>query len=177
MLHHRVGPTCTISCFSDLCFSQTITRRLWHKNTDNWSPRGHTNYFLCKSQAKEDQLSSYIMRGSAKLLHCFVFTFPSLFSHLNGKCDQQKCQKDVPPLTQPRPNWFVSLYGSQACVSFSILRLIVSTSAQSNDLWLKTRWTHTHELAQMYSIYITHTLYTHAYPGRREDSHVWERTS
>lgn len=114
----------TIRCLSDLCLSQTVTRRLWHKNTNNWSvldsQRSYQLFPVWKLSKRRPttQVHHETSSGTAALF-CFHVSFSlyCLFSHSDWKCHRMKYQKNVLPLTQPKPNWFVSIYGSQAFYS------------------------------------------------------------
>lgn len=185
-LHQWMGSTCTISCLSDLCLSRAATRRLWHKNTDNWSvldsQRSH-QLFPVKAKQRKTNHQSLSRDEEPKMLHCFVFTFLlSLYSlsfplSQTGNVTRRNVRKMSCLSLKPKANRFISLYRSLACVSLYtfIIRLKTSTSAQSHDLPTLDTDTHTHTFTGTYSMYThmytvqvnkgseTYTVKTHLY--------------
>ena len=136
------------SCLSALCLSQAVTRRLWHKNTVNWSELdSQRSHQLFPVKAKRRRTGFQNQSGEMEPKCCtllflrFNFLFIlHLFLHQTGNVTRGNVREmSCLHLTHFKANWFISLYGSRARVSIIILK--TSTSAQSHDLLLKTRET------------------------------------
>ena len=171
VIHLWRSPTCPVCCLlSDLFLSQTVTRRLWHKNTHNWSlfdsQRSH-QLFHVRNRAKDDRLLRSILRRGAKMLHCFLFKtyFSQYFSSLSfRKCHQKKCQKNVLPLTQPQPkavcfsvlfsSWRLSFYSDQQTQHVNICPVTGPVTQLQTNTDTHTH-THTHTGTKAKSL---HTL-------------------
>lgn len=130
MFRHPVDPSCIINCFPDLCLSQTVTRRLWHKNTDNWSTldsqRSHQLFLLWKLSKERATIQIHReMRSQAATLFCFYIYFLSASSFLSFRLEMsldktcwEKCV--VSQSAQTESNHFARLYDSQVFVCVSV---------------------------------------------------------